>query len=422
MLMTAQPSSAHSQLETAKALKVAYLTSVYPALSHTFILREIDAMEARGHEVHRLSVRKPGNPQSLGEREQQEMQTTTYLLASLKSLSAVGTIAGYGISHPKAAFKMLGRAFTAFRKNPAKPIQAVAYLFEAIWLAAWLRARGITHVHNHFGNAAGTVAWIAAADETIDFSLSIHGPDIFYEVEAAALPEKLADATFTRAISHFCRSQLCLYTDPTTWDKMHIVRCGVNPQTFAPRPHPGNTRPRVLCVGRLVPAKGQHILVDASLKLKAQGVDHELVLIGAGPDLDNLQRIVDENQAGDWITLTGGCPQEQVRKLYQTANLLVLPSFAEGIPVVLMEAMASEIPVISTPVAGISELIRHEKTGLMAQPSSVENLALQIRTFLHNPEFAEACGKAGRNTILDLYNLDINGPQMANLFEKYLTR
>jgi colanic acid/amylovoran biosynthesis glycosyltransferase len=406
----------------AATLKVAYLTSVYPALSHTFILREIDALEARGHTVARLSIRRPAQPQSLGAREQEEMASTTYLLDSMNSMKP-GSAPSWATPSPipRSALAMVGRALRAFRKNPARPLQAAAYLGEALWLAAWMKRNEIRHVHNHFGNAAGTVAWIAAADSKVDFSLSVHGPDIFYEMDASALPQKCADASFSRVISHFCRSQLCLHTEPAHWNRFPIVRCGVKADSFAPRPHPANHRPRILCVGRLVPAKGQHILLEASIRLKRKGLDHELTLVGAGPDQESLQAAIDAHQAGSWITLAGGCPQEEVRAHYLSADLFVLPSFAEGIPVVLMEAMAMEIPVISTPIAGIPELIQHGHSGLLARPASVEDLARQIEKLLNQPELARTCARHGRQTILSHYNLDRNGPQMAALFEQYMT-
>ena len=207
-------------------------------------------------------------------------------------------------------------------------------------------------------------------------------------------------------------------SDPSDWHKLHIVRCGVNPDLYAIRTDPSNVIPNILCVGRLVPAKGQHILLEACSILKKEGVLFQLTLVGDGPDKIALEQFAISSNLSNSIVFTGALGQDSVRNYYDKADLFVLASFAEGVPVVLMEAMAKEIPVISTRITGIPELIDHEHDGLLATPGDVEDLAKQIRIMLDNQELRHKFGQAGRKKVISLYNQQINNQNMVNLFHE----
>ncbi|NTV98488.1 MAG: glycosyltransferase family 4 protein, partial [Chlorobiaceae bacterium] len=250
----------------------------------------------------------------------------------------------------------------------------------------------------------------------VTYSISVHGPDIFYTVDSAMLTEKIREAAFVRCISHYCRSQIMRISDPSTWQKHHIVRCGVDPDLYAVRKEPENDVANLLCVGRLVPAKGQHILIEACALLKASGFRFMLTLVGEGPDRESLEKSVSACGLQGFVAFTGVLGQDKVREYYDRADLFVLASFAEGVPVVLMEAMAKEIPVISTRITGIPELIDHEKDGLLATPGDKEDLALQIQRLLVEPELRSELGKAGRRKVFSLYNQHVNNLGMADLF------
>ena len=207
-------------------------------------------------------------------------------------------------------------------------------------------------------------------------------------------------------------------SEPAKWDKFHIVRCGVNPDLYSVREEPHNPIPNILCVGRLVPAKGQHILLEACRVLKQEGLQFKVTIIGEGPDSSSLEQFTTINNLKDIVTFTGVLGQNTVRDYYDKADIFVLASFAEGVPVVLMEAMAKEIPVISTRITGIPELIEHEHDGLLATPGDADDLARQIRKLLKNPELRCVFGRAGRKKVISLYNQHINNKQMVNLFHE----
>ena len=206
------------------------------------------------------------------------------------------------------------------------------------------------------------------------------------------------------------------------WQKLHIVRCGVNPDLYSVRQEPHNALPNILCVGRLVPAKGQHIMLEACRVLKQEGLQFRVTIIGEGPDTRSLEKFSALHDLNDIVTFTGVLGQNSVRDYYNKTDIFVLASFAEGVPVVLMEAMAKEIPVISTRITGIPELIEHDHDGLLATPGDAEDLANQIRKLLINPELRYELGQAGREKVIALYNQHINNQQMVNLFnEEYLS-
>jgi len=400
-------------------LSLAYLVSCYPSVTHTFILRELQALRERGHEIAVFSVRRPLHPESLGEVEQAEMATTTFLLPRLAQtfwLSFLQLLVRNlgGLGH------MLKATVRGAWENRDKAHKYPFYFAEAVVLLGHLRRRGITHVHNHFGNAAGTVALLAAASGEVDYSMSVHGPDVFHSVETEALPKKLNSARFVRAISHFCVSQMRLHSDFATWERFGIVRCGVDPAAFTP-PAARSTDgpPRVLCVGRLTPAKGQLTLLRASLRLHEEGYAHGLDLVGDGPHREVLTAFAQDAKM-DWVAFHGSQPQKAVRAAYAAADIFVLPSFAEGVPVVLMEAMAMELPVLSTYVAGIPELIRPKHNGCLFHAGNDAQLYRELALLVQNKGLRQRLGRAARTTVIEQYNMNHNGLQMAKLFETHL--
>jgi colanic acid/amylovoran biosynthesis glycosyltransferase len=401
----------------AKMARVAYLLSEHPVISHTFIDREIRELERRGHHVEIAAIRKPDGLSVLGAEAEEWVSRTFYVLAELKRFPvAVVRLAQKGCNWKC----MISTWFRAISRRPLR-LASYAYFVEAVIVVDWMLERDIEHVHNHFGNAAGTVAAIAAASHLIKFSMSIHGPDIFYNVESDLLAEKLRWAHFVRCISWYSRSQLCLLTPPEQWGKFEIVRCGVETSLFAPREEPINPVPRVLCVGRLVPAKGQALLVEASARLRASGCAHQLVLVGTGPDEAFLREKI-AKEGLDHVIMPGGMNQQGVRAEYRRADLFVLASFAEGVPVVLMEAMACGIPVISTRITGIPELIEDGVSGLLVPPGDADALASAIRRLIEDLELRKAVVAAGREKVVANYNLAESGPAMADLFERNLSR
>lgn len=399
---------------------IAYLCSEYPAISHTFIFREIESLRQAGMTVHTASIRKPSNVGVMTPAEQEEARKTLMVL-SRPLASVIVAHLDCLVKNPAGYLKMAAAALRLTMKGPKDPVKAAAYFVEAGVLLQWLRRLGITHVHEHFANPTAIVAMLMKRYGGVSYSVSVHGPDIFYTVDSALLPEKIREAAFVRCISHYCRSQIMRISEPSTWDKHHIVRCGVDPELYAVRPEPANQVVNLLCVGRLVPAKGQHVLIDACIRLKKEGHRFMLTIVGEGPDKVSLEQAASSGGLNGAVTFTGVLGQDKVRECYDRADLFILASFAEGVPVVLMEAMAKEIPVISTRITGIPELIEHEKDGLLATPGDVDDLADQIRRLLVDPDLRRQFGKAGREKVISRYNLHKNNLEMVTLFNTEAT-
>lgn len=396
--------------------RVAYLCSIYPALSHTFIFREICSLRKEGIEVVTASINQPPQVEVMTEEEQKEAAET--LVMKGMSPSAVLSAQLRCFLHSPAGYlRMAATATSLLFKGPKSPIKAFGYLIEAAILVEWMREKEVDHIHEHFGDSTALVALLGKRYGTISYSFSVHGPDIFYGVEPSLLKEKIENALFVRSISHYCSSQLMRITGHESWSSFHIIRCGIDPEVYTARPCPENDVVQLLCVGRLVPAKGQHILIEACSQLINKGAKIHLNFVGGGEDMDSLQQLCRELQIKESVTFAGAMGQDKVRAYYDRADIFVLPSFAEGVPVVLMEAMAKEIPVISTRITGIPELIEHGHDGLLATPGDVNDLAAQIRAFLEDEDLRERLGKAGRIKVKQLYNTEHNNKGLAEIFK-----
>jgi len=400
-------------------LRLAYLASEYPAISHTFILREAQGLRARGLEVETASIRRPENLAAMGEAERAEAAATFYV-KSASLASVAGAHLALLLAAPKAWLRMLAAALRLVRRGPRSLAKGLFYLAEAGVLLAWMRRRGLRHVHVHFANPAATVALLAAASGQCDFSLSVHGPDEFYQSGEWLLADKVRAARMVRAISHFCAGQIKRVVERPHWDKVRIVRCGVDPARFPPRPDPANAAPALVCVGRLCPAKGQHLLLEALAGLARRGREFSAVLVGGGPDRDSLETLARDLGLADRVRFTGPVGQEEVRRAYAASDVFVLPSFAEGVPVVLMEAMSMTIPCVSTLVAGIPELIAHGEEGLLTPSGDAASLEAALDRLLADPGLRRRLGQAGRRKVLAAYDLDANLDRMAEFFREFL--
>lgn len=400
--------------------KIAYLVSCYPTLSHTFILREIQSLRQRGVEVEIVSIREPQNPFSLGLEEQQELKNTYYLLSKPKWKIA-GLLVKSLLKNPLSSKRIIGASMSlaAHRKQPFW--KTFAYAAEAIIICDYLQQKQVSHIHNHFGNAAGTVTYLLSRTEFFEFSLSIHGPDVFFNVDRELFPEKLVEAKFIRTISHFCESQLRAISGIVNAEHMKMVRCGVDPSRYRPSlKNPMIDRPRILCVGRLCAVKEQFLLLTASRQMADSGLDHELVIVGDGPTAEKLQRHVRSMKLEGHVRMLGGLSQDEVLEEYRRADIFVLPSCAEGIPVVLMEAMAMELPVISTHVAGIPELIDHEQNGLLFPAGDKDALVDRLQRLIRSKSLRMRLGNAARMKIQSDFNLHGNTQKLAEIFEATL--
>ena len=372
-------------------------------------------MRERGVEISVASVNRGPTLDKLTEAERSEAAATFYI----KPEGIGGALHAFfwGCRRaPAGLLRGLGFALRLSGFAPKSLLLHLAYFAEALILGRWMAMRKLRHVHVHFATPAATVALILSRVTDVSFSLTVHGPDEFYDIAKYSLVEKLTGAKFAVAISYFAQSQMMKLTPAEVWPRFEISRLGVDSARFAPRAARAETSPfHVLCVGRLVSAKGQRILIDAIAKLRSAGRDVHLTLVGDGPDRGALESSVDHLGLRAAVEFTGSVNQDKIRSLYERADVFALASFAEGIPVVLMEAMAMEIPCISTRIAGIAELIESGEDGLLVAPSDVDGLASAVAALMDDPALRERLGKAGRLRVQREYELSASVERLAEL-------
>ena len=378
---------------------VAYLTGEYPRATDTFIQREVAALRAHGLTVETCSIRRTGAEHHVGEEQRAEAARTFHVLEQtgkpLRSLKA-----------HLAALRAPGRYLRALRlawKTAPGGIKGhiynLIYFAEAVVLADHMRRRGVVHLHNHIAKSSCTVAMLASAVSGIPYSFTLHGPDIFFEPYHWRLDEKIARASFVACISHFCRSQAMIFSAPAHWDRLHIVHCGVDPALYdRPRDAPGK---RLLFVGRLAAVKGVPVLFKT---LRDVAPDHpglHLTLIGDGPERRALEDQARIMGLSGMVTFAGYKGQAEVAQALRETDILVLPSFAEGLPVVLMEALAARVTVLTTRIAGVGELVEDGISGRLVAPGDPVALTDALRALLDaTPEARANMGEAGRARVV----------------------
>ena len=394
---------------------IAYLTGDYPKVSHTFILREVDAVRASGVKVITCSIRKPAETEFKGQEELRALAETFYVKPAARN--PVRLLATHGrelLRSPATWARTLVLAVRMRSPGLKSLVWQLFYFLEAGVLADHLRRNHVRHLHNHFGNSSCSVAVLAAELAGIPFSFTEHGPAIFFEVDRWALPEKIKRARFVVAITHFCRSQLMLFSDPAHWNKITIVHCGVDPAAY--RHDPGGTGKRVAFVGRLDPVKGALLLIEAMATVLKAHPDATLTLAGDGPARAGAEARAKALGIEAAIHFAGFMTQGQVADLLAQSDMLVLPSFAEGLPVVYMEALASGIPVVASRVAGVQELVEDGVTGYAIPPGDVATLADRMIRLMDDPAAARAMGEAGRKAVEAGFDIRHEGTRLAELF------
>lgn len=402
--------------------RLAYLVSAYPAISHTFILREIRHLRTRGFEIHVASINGPDRPDDGLTADEGEEAAKTYYV---KKHGVVGALAALFWSlgtRPLATLRGLFFALRLGGLDLSKLLYDLFYFVEALMVGRWMTRLGLTHLHVHFATPASTVGLIMTHVHPYGLSLMVHGPDEFYDAPGYFLREKIEGSRFVCTIGRYARSQCMKLSDPDQWDKFEVAPLGVDPELFTPRPpRAGTDHLEVICVGRLVPAKGQHVLVSVMERLvQREGRDVHLRFVGDGPDRASLEDDVRERGLDEYVTFEGAVNQDRIRELYARADVFALPSFAEGIPVVLMEAMAMQIPCVTTFITGHPELIRDGKDGLLVAPSDDEGLADAIARLMDEPALRKQLGEAGRLRVIDRYNLEPNTDRLAEILRRRL--
>jgi glycosyltransferase involved in cell wall biosynthesis len=396
-------------------MKVAYLSNQYPLTTHTFIRREIAGLERVGMSVLRLAIR-PAREALPDPADLEELELTEALLERGLSRLLLDVVSVFA-ARPRQFLLALALAFRWGIGSHRGLLRHFGYFVEACALWRIARSAAVSHVHAHFGTNATMVAMIAAALGGLSFSFTVHGPGEFDDPEGLCLGEKVARASFVAAITDFARSQTYRWSHPSHWKKIHVIRCGVD-EHFLDEPisAPPDV-PRLVFVGRLGRSKGHAILIEACARLVAEGLCFEVRLIGDGDLRPLFEAMVRERDLGETVKFLGWKSGESVRDEIRGARALVLPSFGEGLPVVIMEAFALARPVIATQIAGIPELVASGETGWLVTSGSVDGLASAMRDALALPpgRLLEL-GRAGRARVLSAHDARREAEKLEKLF------
>ncbi len=396
-------------------MRVGYLVNQYPKVSHSFIRREIAGVEAYGIPVSRYSVRSCA-PELVDPRDLEELSQTKILLEQGKvPLMAAGL--RVALRSPRRFLSALGQAIQLGRSCDQGILKHVAYLIEACLLLQWCQQDDVQHLHVHFGTNSATVALLCHHLGGPSYSFTVHGPEEFDRAPGLALDRKIATASFVVAISSFGRSQLYRLCPYEAWSKIQVVHCGVD-QQFLDRPDtPVPDNARLVCVGRLCEQKGQALLVEAIRRLREEQVPVELILVGDGPLRAEIEAVIARANLQDCITITGWASTDEVRETILSSRALVLPSFGEGLPVVIMEALALGRPVLSTYIAGIPELVEPGKNGWLVPAGSIDGLTDALRSLLTTPtDELQRLGEAGHRATAQHHDAYDEAKKLAQLF------
>ncbi len=404
--------------------RIAYLGFSYPALSQTFVVREVHALRNQGFEVETWGIRA-ADPDALRTDEYRAEAAATRSLTPIRPFDLVRAHLGALRTAPGAYAATLARAVRD--RPPGARALGLAVASFAVAIGMWreLEQRDTRHVHVHFAGSPTHVATLVAAFGTAaapsgppwSWSVSVHGPVEFTDLTASRLPQRLRQALFVTAISDFARSQLLALLPEHEWHKVRVVRCGIDPAAFRPAigTGAGHGPVRILYVGRLVALKGQPVLLDAVTRLAASGLDAELILVGDGPERHELELHAQRSGLNGRVTFAGALGQDEVRGHYARADVFCLPSFAEGVPVVLMEAMAAGLPVVTTRIAGVPELVEDGVEGLLTSPGRADQLEAALARLARDPDLRTAMGRRGRAKVESLHDIASTAAELSAL-------
>lgn len=401
---------------------IAYIAQKFPSLTSTFTYREICALREKGLEIETFSVWKPQKTE-LSEEARGLVDDTVYVfpLARLQFLGAhLYFLSTVPIKYMSVLLSLLSKAETTKGK-----IRTLYHFGEAVYLAKVMKARHIKHIHATFAANAATLAMVISRLIGITFSFTAHAYDIFRDT--LHLREKIEAASFIIAISEYNREYLSALCPGVLKAKIHVIHCGIDLESFQPSPkkkEKGKT-PLILSVGRLEEKKGFHDLVKGCRLLKKMGYKFGCVIVGSGSQEESLRKMIEESGLEN-IRLTGRVFQEQIKQFYNEADIFALPCVVaanndrDGLPVVLMEAMAMKIPTVSTSLIGIPELIQHNITGLLVPPHDSEALARTIASLLEDERLRERLGEEGRRKVEREFDVRKSAEQLVRLFETEL--
>jgi colanic acid/amylovoran biosynthesis glycosyltransferase len=398
-------------------MRITYLINQYPKVSHSFVRREILALERQGFDVQRIAQRG-WNDQVVDQEDAKEREKTLYIVKQ-GIVSIFLSMLSVLLSCPGKFFSTLLLSIQISKKSDRSLLFHLIYFAEACRMQAWLKLHQSQHIHAHFGTNSAEIAMFASQISGVPYSFTVHGPEEFDKPQSLGLATKITHAKFVVAISSFGRSQLYRWTNFEHWQKIKVVHCGLE-KAFYENPEPIKASPiSMVCVGRICEQKGQLLLIEAANRLHQSGRDFRLILAGDGEMRPEIESLIAQYGLGNKITITGWISSAQVREYILGSQFLVLPSFAEGLPVVIMEAMSLRRPVISTYIAGIPELVIHGENGWLSVAGDVEDLTSTIAQALDTPDAAlKKMGDLAYDRVLARHHIDVEAEKLAGYFKQ----
>jgi colanic acid/amylovoran biosynthesis glycosyltransferase len=395
-------------------VKIAYLVNQYPMASLTFIRREISALEAMGHEVLRFAL-QPWPDKLVDQQDIDEARITRYA----KGGGILGLLVGalkVTLRRPGLFWRALSLSTKVAANSDRSVFRHLAYLAEACVICEWLREESVEHLHAHFATNSAEVAMLAKVLGGPAYSFTVHGPEDFDRAACLSLDRKVAEAAFVTTISSFARSQIFRWIAAEDWAKVRIVRCGLGVEYLESPIAPGLGASRLVNIGRICEQKGQLVLIEAAALVAERGHRFELEIIGDGNLRPQLEAAIRRHGLSELVKLRGWLDNNAVRESLRSARALVLASFAEGLPVVIMEAFALGRPVISTEIAGIPELVQHGRSGWLVTPGEALPLAEAMIAALQASEAdIERLAQLGRQAVLERHDVRKEAANLAKL-------
>jgi colanic acid/amylovoran biosynthesis glycosyltransferase len=400
-------------------MKVAYLTNQYPHVRHTFIRREVVALEAHGVEVLRYTVRDSGKD-AVDPADLAEYGKTRALLAAGKA-ALFRALVGDAMTRPVRFLRALRRTVRFGRRSDRGAIRHVVYLAEACLLRRWLAAAGAEHLHVHFATNPAAVALFCRVLGGPAYSITVHGPEEWDRPEALSLKDKYESAAFVVAVSDFGRCQVYRWTSLAYWPNVHVVRCGVDEAFLKADPEPVPDTDKLVLVAGLVEQKGHLLLIQALARVRDAGATFRMVFIGDGPLRPLLEAEAKRLGLTDVVEFAGWQSNAEVREHLRTARALVMPSFAENLPVAMMEALATGRPVVGTYIAGVPELVESDENGWLVPAGNVEATSNAILRVLRTPVTElSRMGRAGAERVRALHNAHTEAARLKELLEAHI--
>jgi glycosyltransferase involved in cell wall biosynthesis len=404
--------------------------SAFPSLSNTFIRREVEAVRETGIEVQTFAIRRSPDHQVLSVADEQARRDTV-TLQPLRARSAWRALVRPALRHPGPFVRTLVQSLRTGGTDGRELVWRLFYFVEAMVLWDECRRRGLRHLHAHHAQVSTTLVWLATSfanransagdDGRWTWSFTMHGSFEFVAERQHSLALKAESADFVVCVSNYTRAQMMRLSPPERWDKFRVVHCGIDPERFTKVTHDQAPHPfTILHVGRLSPEKGQTLLVEALAMVRHAGIDARLLLVGEGRQRPAIEAAIKELDLTDHVEMPGAVGQDDILDWYRRADAFVLCSFMEGLPVVLMEAMACDLPVVASNINGIPELVQDGVTGRTVTAGSAVPIAEALIDLATDPVTAHRLAEAGRAVVVGDFDLADNAHRLAAIFRSFL--